>query len=206
MKRVSVIVARVGLLVLALFVSAFAVQMERDSQPVFTFPMMDEDGMEVKPSMMVEGAAASLTRTSGGISASVRAHDLPPGHAMTLWLVTFNHPENCSDGVCNADDVMPPPGNLDVGVGVHYLDGKIANEVGAALFFGTMTPNNTDYAVFGLGFEDPFHTEFHYVLRTHGPASDHHDILAAQLGSFNGGCDQDAPHAPCEDIQFAVFK
>jgi len=206
MKKISVLVARVGVLVLALVVSGFAVQMERESQSVFTFPMMDEDGMEIKPSMMVDDAAASITRTSGGVSLAVRAHDLPVGDAVTMWLVAFNHPENCSDGVCDGNDVMPPPGNLEAGVSVHYLDGRIVSEVGTALFFGTLANNTSDYALFGPSVENAFTTEYHIVLRSHGLASGHHDILQAQLNSINGGCDPEPPHAPCQDLQFAVFK
>lgn len=205
MKSISVLAVRLSLLFLALSVSAFAVQMERDTEAVFTFPVY-ENGEVVKPMMMVEGASASLTRTSGGISAAVRAHGLPAGHAVTMWLVSFNHPEYCTDDVCDEDDVLPPPGNSDAGVGLHFLDGQVVNAQGDALFIGTLANHNNDYAVFGPGIEDAFHAELHIVLRSHGPASDHHDILTAQLNSMNGGCDPEPPHAPCQDLQFAVFK
>jgi hypothetical protein len=99
---------------------------------------------------------------------------------------------------------MPPPGNVEAGVSVLYGDGRIVNPQGSAFFWGALDVGDTEGALFGPGLINPLGAEIHYVLRTHGPAKQ--DVLAEQLTTFMGGCDSEPPNAPCQDLQFAVFK
>ncbi|MGH3735022.1 MAG: hypothetical protein ACRDT6_05300 [Micromonosporaceae bacterium] len=69
----------------------------------------------------VPGGTSTLTRTDSGLSVSLRTSELPPGDAVTVWWVVFNHPEHC-DGVdgspfrCAEPDLFNP----DVAGSVQY--------------------------------------------------------------------------------------
>lgn len=52
----------------------------------------------------VTGAFSTLDGTDEGMATKIRTRG-NQGHALTLWYVIFNAPENCSDGVCGEDDV-----------------------------------------------------------------------------------------------------
>ena len=171
---------------------------------MYTFPVHDENGMEVEPSRWVEGAEASLLRTNGGIRMSVNAAQLTPGHVVTAWRVIFNDPGRCSGGVCDEPDVLPPPGHVLADVSLLYADGAHVGPDGTAFFLDFLRAGDTSDAVFGPGLLDIQGAEVHVVLRTHGPLQP--DAAQAQQSSLNGGCDPDPPHAPCQDVQFAIFK
>ncbi len=173
-------------------------------QNVYTFPVHDAQGNEVKPSVMVNNATAELITSVGGTVMAVRGFGLPEGDAVTAWWVIFNQPENCSDGVCGEDDVLPMPGNEAAGVSVLFADGQVINEQGSAFFWDALGRGDTMEAVFGPGLTNPMGAEIHYVLRTHGPVQE--DIKEEQLTTLMGGCAAEAPHAPCQDLQYAVFK
>jgi len=173
-------------------------------QNVYTFPVHDEQGNEVSPSIMVNNATAELLTGIGGSVMAVRGSDLPEGHAVTAWWVIFNRPEMCSDGVCGEDDVLPMPGNEAAGVSVLFADGQVINNEGNGFFWDALGRADTMEAVFGPGLTNPLTAEIHYVLRTHGPVQE--NIKEEQLTTLMGGCAAEAPHAPCKDLQYAVFK
>jgi len=54
----------------------------------------------------VDDAHASLARYDNGVKIALATNDLVPGEMYTVWWVIFNAPENCSGGVCDADDVF----------------------------------------------------------------------------------------------------
>ena len=61
---------------------------------------------------VVAGASSTLLRTRNGVSIQLNTSGLEPGAAYTVWMVVFNNPAACSDGICGEDDVLPPPGNV----------------------------------------------------------------------------------------------
>ncbi|MEO1441508.1 MAG: hypothetical protein AAFV33_14010, partial [Chloroflexota bacterium] len=56
--------------------------------------------------------------------------------------------------------------------------------------------------VVGNGLDNPFESEIHLVVRTHGEAQV--EAFADQISTFGGGCDP-IMQPPCVDVQFAVF-
>ncbi len=59
----------------------------------------------------VEGSFARLVRYEDGVTMTISTHDLKPGEVYTIWWVIFNTPENCSNGVCNEDDIFVMSGD-----------------------------------------------------------------------------------------------
>lgn len=55
----------------------------------------------------VEVGSSEIVRREDGVFVILRTTKLPPGEAVTMWLVVFNKPEYCSDP-CNADDLENP--------------------------------------------------------------------------------------------------
>jgi len=146
----------------------------------------------------VEGSSAVLVRTEDRITGNFLS-TLTPGEAYTIWWVVFNKPENCTGGVCDEDDVLPPPGNVAAEVSVLYATGRATDvngkgDFGAELMVGDMTN-----VLFGPGLMDVRNAEVHMVARTHGAIIP--DMFQEQISSFNGGC----PPNECTDEQFAVF-
>ena len=144
---------------------------------LFTFPAVGADGAMVPP-MPVAGGWAVLETSGGGARQAIHATGLPAGHAMTSWWVVFNHPERCSGGVCDEDDVFEHPELAHVSL--LYGDGQVVDERGHADFYAYLAQGDTTGAVFGPGLVHTHSAEIHFVLRSHGRAVDRH--VAAQLG------------------------
>jgi hypothetical protein len=151
----------------------------------------------------IEGTSARLTRTDDRVIARVDAAQLEPA-AYTLWWVIFNHPEYCV-GECRADDLTNPA----VGALATFPDGAVVGDDGKGTFTaelaeGDITGVPTEFAAFPgapMGLIDARQAEVHLVLRTHGAASDDPQLLAAQLGSLNGGC-----NPQCKNVQGAIHE
>jgi len=160
-----------------------------------------------------------LARYDGGIYALLLSA-LPIGDAVTMWLVIFNAPENCSDNVCGEDDLNNDAAQVDI----TYAGGHVVLPVlsrrfwGDSWFFtqrhegdisGSIVP-----VVFGkeaLGLVNARKAEVHLIARTHGRAIA--GMEEAMTSTFGGGCEgglppELGPPGPntCEDIQFAVHK
>ncbi len=166
----------------------------------------------------VDGSFARLNRYENGLTAAISTDDLVEGEVYTLWWVAFNNPENCSDGVCNEDDIFviqdgalvkAEDGNFElnleqietVGVSIQHAAGGYAVDdsfnTSASLGIGDVPG-----IVVGPGLLDPMGAEIHLVVRTHGEMVE--EAFADQISTFGGGCDPImAP--PCVDVQFAVF-
>jgi hypothetical protein len=159
----------------------------------------------------IEGADAYLMRYNRGVLGSLDTVGLQPGHVYTVWWVTFAEPENCSDGVCNLDDVLAAaanPANDQVGVGVFYATGRIAGPDGSAHFTAILHEGDTSrcvpqgdgpFVVLCNPLVDSHEADVHMVVRDHGPLIP--GELAAQKGSFTGGCSV----YMCSNVQAAVF-
>lgn len=93
---------------------------------------------------------------------SVGSADEP--EAFTMWIVIFNHPDQCTDGSCGADDFgddTPARG------GIFQADGRIVDgdslDMGATIRLG-------EEPVHGSPFENPLGAEIHFAIAPHGKA------------------------------------
>ncbi|MCW3783842.1 hypothetical protein [Defluviimonas salinarum] len=196
------------------FGAAFAGDMSQETQETTVHRFSDLS--------VVDGAKGTLTRMDNGVYLSVDTHELAPGHAVTMWWVVFNEPSMCSDDECGENDVlmMDADGNIAdsqdgsvpinpeaweaAKISVLRADGLIIPEGGMANFRGHLPVGDTTEALGGPGLLDPHKAEVHSVIRTHGKVAP--DEQNAAVNSFAGGCDENWPNAPCEDLQFTVFK
>lgn len=162
--------------------------------------------------------SSRLTRISNGVSFTLETTDLEPGTVVTLWMVIFNSPENCTDE-CGNDDLA----NLDANVDVVYSAGRVIGGSGKATYAGHRNESDNSGSIFpawlGLpspGLVDAQNAEIHFVVHSHGPKIT--ELLDEMLHSFNAGCgpifEPSLPPVPgelgthgpntCHDIQFAV--
>ncbi|MEQ8673799.1 MAG: hypothetical protein RLP44_26660 [Aggregatilineales bacterium] len=189
--------------------------------------MMDEPIVAVQnvfwsdTDMVVEDAEAVLVRMHHGLSMTVETTGLEPGDAYTVWWVIFNNPEECSDGICNIEDVflmedgefaltedgmrqpnvagreMTQVSSLRATGNIGYIDGTSVFR--AHLPIG----DTTDHVNFGPGLLDSMNTEVHLIIRTHGPIIP--ELLNEQLMTAWGGCPDPMDRSPCDDVQIAIF-
>jgi hypothetical protein len=212
MKRVAAAtVAAAVTAIIATSVTAFAMGAVHQTSDVYRFDNMADVG------------DATLVRNASGVSMTIRSsvegeltefgallgEDFTPGDATTNWWVVFNHPGNCSDGVCGEDDVLDAllggdPNN--VLVDILFATGHIANsqwQAGASLREGdTGGSLRPGFGLEPIGLIDSMAAEIHIVVRSHGPASDlAAGEIAGAISSVDGGCLINT----CGDPQFAVF-
>jgi hypothetical protein len=82
----------------------------------------------------------------------------------TMWAFVFNHPDLCSDGSCDVDDL-----GLDTPArgGVFQVDGRIANE-SDLVFEGSVRLGQTPSS--GSPLTNPMGSEVHFAIAPHGKA------------------------------------
>jgi len=209
-----VTIASVILIIAAGLSAALLAQDNATSEPnvqrsdVFSF----SDGSQV------EDAFAQLTRFDNGATMAISTSDLQEGDVYTVWWVIFNAPENCSDGVCDADDLLvvedgvvprDESGNRVMNMeGIEATNASLIHAAGGYATDGTLNTSaslgegSVAGILLGPGLLDAETAEIHLVVRTHGPADE--TSFAEQLSTFGGGCEpMDAP--PCDDVQYAIF-
>lgn len=160
------------------------------------------DFSNLKP---IHGSSAKLTVNDAGASLQVQTSGLTPGHAVTAWWIVFNHPENCWDGACTADDAFPPPGNVAAGASVNYAAGHVIGGSGKARFAAHL-PVGGDATPWSVGLVNARGAEYHFALRDHGPAIP--GIVNEQISTAYGGCNNIPPFPGdyfCVDVQGGVF-
>jgi hypothetical protein len=146
-----------------------------------------------------------FVRTDMGVAYTMNASDLEKDHAYTNWFVTFNKPALCDTAcLCGADEDFEMDNAAEIGIGVFWATGRVADKLGQANFAA-----HADYGVLPAGVDQvPFPgldspimegAEVHIVTRDHGKKKKG-SKLEAQLSEFNGGCPKDG----CVDVQFAV--
>lgn len=159
----------------------------------------------------VEGATGTARVNNNGATIRVNATGLESGHAYTMWVVYFNDKGECVGG-CNGPDL---PGNG----GVTHGDGKVVGGTGSATFVARMNPGDEPSqgppGVVPYEHVDP---EYHVVIRSHGPVIPAE--VAAQILTFDGGCEVEVGPAPeeigdfpvpsepgeCGDVQLYIFS
>lgn len=150
--------ARTGVAVTALAVAAVSTTADarsaQETSPVWELP-------SVVP--LVDEASASITRSVGGVSIRFDSSGFGAHHAVTLWAVSFDHPQHCTHGGplpdgrvarCGPGDDGPGP----AGFGIQQLGGHVIGANGNANYAGHVDVDN------------PMGAEFHIVLADHGPA------------------------------------
>ncbi len=163
-----------------------------------------------------------LTRMDSGIYMSIDTVGLTPGHAVTAWFVVFNNPAACSGDECGEDDIFnmdadgkfilnadgSPPmngGGIEAaGISALRADGLVIDIDGKAQFLGRLPIGDPSEAIFGSGMANAHAAEIHAVIRDHSDAKP--GKVNEMVNSFNGGCADSFPFAPCTDLQFAIFK
>lgn len=139
---------------------------------------------------VVPNSSSKLTRNNNGISMNIKTTDLEAGAAYTIWWVIFNNPENCSDGECGENDVLPPGVNPDADVSVAFAAGHVIGNNGKGNFGGHLSVGDTS----GLhpafldtnGLVDAHGAEIHLIVRNHGQPIP--GEVSEQISTFFGGC------------------
>ncbi len=135
---------------------------------------------------------SKLLRRKNGIEYKIRTTGLPPG-AYTNWLVVINNPEECSDGVCDFDDVFNNPATNSSGF---WATGGVVGDDGVGRFrarikVGEISSDPRQH-LFGPGLLNPKGAEFHIIIKYHGPVSEDPDEFYLQTHTLKGACDQNA--------------
>ncbi len=152
--------------------------------------------------------ASWLVRSADGVTALLHSDDIPTGHAVTLWWVIINNPEECVDG-CDGTDFRVAATNSDL----LYADGFVVGDghvsFGAHLQVGDIAESYRDlWNLEPIGLLDPLNAEIRLFVRSHGPVTPESDI-AAMIGTMDAGCDKEkaiprgeVPDEPgeCSDI------
>ena len=189
MNRLAIVaVAMVGTLATLSVISASAAPAQSSTNDVQLF---SDDSV-------VAGASSTLLRTRNGVSIQLNTSGLEPGAAYTVWMVVFNNPAACSDGVCGEDDVLPPPGNVAAEVAVVRVSGRVIAPSGAAHFGGRLNVGAMSEVLFGPGLTDPMTAEIHLIVRSHGEKVP--GLVDNQIHEVGGACEINV----CEDVQFSV--
>ncbi len=184
MQRISFVMTVIVFLIVSILSQAAFAQ---DADLTFTMEPVNAFGTQDA----VDDAFSVVVRNGDEVAMMFHTSDLIPGDAVTAWWVIFNNPAACSDGVCNGDDLPQNGGAPDVQAAMILADGQIVDEAGQARFTARLDVADTSkaYAFETEGLTAIDQAEIHLVARTHGPALEDPDLLAAQLASLNGGCE-----------------
>ncbi len=141
------------------------------------------------------GGSSTIVRTPGGIQANLKTTGLIAGHAVTLWIMFYNAPENCDQpNACVDTDVGNPATQFDF----HYAGGHVVNGNKTTLV-GHLRTNDTsgsgwaEMAAIGaqvpppVALTNPMGAQVILAVHSHGPSQRGQD-LAAQISSYLGGC------------------
>ncbi len=202
MRKRMIIVLAVVLLIVSVISVALA------NEPADHYSTVVHDISDLPNVTPIEGSQANLVVNDQGATLRVQTSGLTPGHALTVWWVIFNNPENCTDGgdgVCGFGDAFPPPGNEAAGASVSYAAGNVIGGSGKGQF-GAHISAGGDAAPWKFGLVNPRTAEYHFILRDHGPAIP--GIVNEQINTAGGGCNNIPPKTgdyTCVDIQAGMF-
>ena len=157
---------------------------------ISTVRAYDRTDLENKP----EVGSCWLSRNSRGITLMFSTSEIPVGHAVTLWLVIFNNPTACAEGVGACRGVNGDPENPDVEGDILYVDGFIAGQGPQTFGAEVEVGGESDSYLVELrgkgtpsGLLNPMTAEFHVFVRSHGPAIE--GLEDEMIRTFDGGCD-----------------
>ncbi len=152
-----------------------------------------------------------IVRSPRGVSTHISTSGLVPDHAVTIWLVIFNRPENCT-GPCDVEDLADVRTEPDA----MWAGGAIVPSTERVTVPGFVRTGDTEGSTnppFGLppiGLTNPFGAELHLVIKTHGPVIrslewEMTHTLAAGCNDAPPGFGTPGPNA-CAEIQFSEHK
>jgi hypothetical protein len=148
----------------------------------------------------VSGAWSVVARSDADARMTLRTADLPAGHAVTVWWIIFNEPQNCThpEGPlrCGPGDLPPFGGDDSAVTSIVYAAGHVVGGSGFATFSGRLATGDTQGALFGPGLVNPTTADIHLIVRDHGPAQD----PSQQIHTF-GAC-----NPTCTDVQFSPHQ
>lgn len=151
---------------------------------------------------------STLYRSNLGVLAVNRTTGLTRRDAVTNWFVVFNRPQNCMvAGACTDQDVLAAVGGSNPAmIDILWAAGHVVGG-SRATFAGTLGVGDTSGSIMPLfgqpavGLVDPWGSEVHLIVRTHGPAIP--GLIYEQTHTVNGGCDP-VTEEPCADLQAAI--
>ncbi len=187
----------------ALTVAVVVAAVTAFSAPVWAeTPARTQEGnaYSIETGDLIEGSAARVDYYPVGepglpadsdsrVEFELQTAELEPGHAYTIWLMVFNHAENCIDPIeerntqCGGADLTNPAAFASVMWGT----GGVADGDGAAVFTGTRHQGDLDRVLLGPGLVNLENAEVHMIVRDHGPY-DSDAYGDRQTETFNGGC------------------
>jgi hypothetical protein len=156
---------------------------------VVTAPVVTLPGFSVVP-----GASSTTVRTDDGVNFSLTTSGLPPGHAITLWLVIFNNPDKCAVPFeCQpfVDFTEAAGASVIWGAGRVIAGDGTANYAGHISVGNLNRPSGPDNLqnVLGNGLTNARGAHFLFVVHDHGVAQP--GIVDQQIHSFGIGCPDD---------------
>lgn len=157
-----------------------------DSDTVQRTPMQWHKGSgEIPMSPVGDRARAKLTRTSSGISYSIKTHSLRADHAYTVWVVVVNDPAECESSPCSPLDIFENP-DTDAQV-LYGGSGHVVGSSGKAGFGGHVSRGPLPQGWLpDQGLENPREAEVHLVLNDHGPKLP--EYMPGMIRTYRGGC------------------
>ncbi len=142
--------------------------------------------------------SSTLVRTPSGLTAVFHTKGLEKGHVYTLWVMFWNHPENCISAPCSTiDDLETFFTNFAIEEtegDFHYASGSVSGNGKKATFGGHLrvddlsTSGNIELELPGFALLNPRGAEVLLAIHSHGPKLSGTD-LKSQLDSYLGGCD-----------------
>ena len=153
----------------------------------------------------VPGASSTLITNDSGATMTLHTSEIPAGHAVTVWWIIFNNPEECLFGTgglrCGEGDLF---GNPDVDASVVYAAGHVVGRSGRSNWGGWIGVGDTQDALFGPGLLNPLGADIHLIVHDHGvvPA----DQVAENIRSFGSCFPPVAADCSNADIQFAAHE
>ncbi len=156
---------------------------------------------------VVPGSSSVLTTNLSGATMTLHTSQLPPGHAITVWWVIFNNPDECTAGVgglrCGEGDLFDP----DVDASVVFAAGHLIGRSGKGNWGGWLGVGDTDGEIWGgPGLINPLGADIHLVVHDHGVVPP--TMTADAIRRF-GPCFLDDPGpdgSHCADLQFAAHE
>jgi hypothetical protein len=162
-------------------------------------------GPSISPVTSTDGSQtgySTLVRTSPGVRFTLFTTQLQVGHAITVWWVVFNHPENCAGTTTSTSPrcSMADMANPDVDASALRADGDVVGPLGIGWFSGSLAVDDATEAIVGTGLHNPAGADIHFVVRDHGPVSPDPDVAYQQTHTV------DVCNPTCTNVQTSVHE
>lgn len=163
---------------LACGVAAFATASSAETLPL---SWAKPSGMPPGP---VAGSEVMLNLSPAGASMILETSDLTPGHAITVWFVAIQSPENCASNPCTPMEAMGMADKMNP-IATN-AGGAVVSDEGGIRVQGFLPVGDVAGNFYDTTFIAPETSEYHIVVHDHGPLIP--ELAADQISSFRGGC------------------